>query len=222
MLCLRRPAFVALAFLAVASSLPAAALRWDAQHVRLEPAPFDESARARFAFTNTGPGAVTITGLESSCGCTVPNLEKRTYAPGESGTVEAEFTFGMRLGLQTKEVLVTTDETGVSTYLLTLEVAIPELYQAMPQFVSWRRGEPAAAKSIELRLLRPDLLQPASVESRDERIAAALEKDPHDPALFRVVLTPATTGASISAVVVVQMNQPADNPRVVTLYAIVR
>jgi hypothetical protein len=40
---------------------------------------------ARFAFTNRGRETVTVKDLLPSCGCLNPKLEKRVYAPGESG-----------------------------------------------------------------------------------------------------------------------------------------
>jgi hypothetical protein len=43
--------------------------------------------KQRFAFTNEGPGAVEITDLRASCGCAKPQLEKRSYAPGDHGEV---------------------------------------------------------------------------------------------------------------------------------------
>src|SRR5215470_1757868 len=40
-----------------------------------------------FTFVNSGSAAVEITDLRTSCGCVKPQLEKRTYAPGEGGEV---------------------------------------------------------------------------------------------------------------------------------------
>ena len=58
--------------------------------------------RQRFAFTNPGSGAVEITDLRASCGCVKPALDKRGYAPGESGELTLEVrTLGQPAGEHT-------------------------------------------------------------------------------------------------------------------------
>ena len=49
-----------------------------------------------FAFRNIGDDPVTIMRVTSSCGCTTPRLDKRTYAPSESGAITARFEIGQR------------------------------------------------------------------------------------------------------------------------------
>jgi hypothetical protein len=44
----------------------------------------------RFAFVNRGSASVEIIDIRSTCGCVTPKLEKRTYAPGERGTLLLE------------------------------------------------------------------------------------------------------------------------------------
>ena len=47
---------------------------------------------AEFKFTNTGDEVLKITKKpKSSCGCTVPRLTKKEYAPGESGVIKVEY-----------------------------------------------------------------------------------------------------------------------------------
>jgi hypothetical protein len=43
-------------------------------------------------FTNTGRASLKITKIKTTCGCTVTQLEKREYAPGESGTIKVTYT----------------------------------------------------------------------------------------------------------------------------------
>ncbi len=40
---------------------------------------------AKFFFANTGSSPLKILGASPSCGCLIPRLEKRLYAPGEQG-----------------------------------------------------------------------------------------------------------------------------------------
>ena len=44
-----------------------------------------------FAFENTGSDTLRIREMKSSCGCTTPELEKMSFAPGEGDTVRVEW-----------------------------------------------------------------------------------------------------------------------------------
>jgi hypothetical protein len=44
----------------------------------------------RFSFVNRGPEPVEVTGVRPGCGCLKPQLECRTYRPGEEGSVRVE------------------------------------------------------------------------------------------------------------------------------------
>src|SRR5262245_24517158 len=44
----------------------------------------------RFTFVNRGDKDVTITGVQTTCGCLSPRLELRSYRPGEAGVVPIE------------------------------------------------------------------------------------------------------------------------------------
>ena len=93
-------------------SLSALGLTWESTSISHEAAPQDGEYKAGYSFTNESDQVVTIESVRSSCGCTVPELKKRDYAPGESGTIEAVFSFGTRTGLQRKTISVVTDEAG--------------------------------------------------------------------------------------------------------------
>ena len=44
-----------------------------------------------FKFTNTGKGLLKMERVQSTCNCTVPELPKKEYAPGESGTIKVKY-----------------------------------------------------------------------------------------------------------------------------------
>ncbi|EIQ00638.1 Protein of unknown function (DUF1573) [Opitutaceae bacterium TAV1] len=93
-----------------------------------------------FRFKNTGGTAEEITKLDSSCGCTVPELEKRVYQPGEAGEIKAVFTFGDRTGRQGKEIRVRTAAAPDKPVVLRLETVIPELLSVSPRALLFRNG----------------------------------------------------------------------------------
>jgi hypothetical protein len=51
-----------------------------------------------FKFKNIGDGILKISKVQSTCGCTVPKLKKKEYAPGESGEVKVTYTSPIKEG----------------------------------------------------------------------------------------------------------------------------
>lgn len=110
----------------------------------------DKQAVAVFSFKNTGSETVTITDLKASCECTVPQLEKRSYAPGESGKITAVFTFGARVGIQEKTIDVVTNDAGAKPTQLSLGVNILELLTCSPRLFHWKLNEEKLEKTATI------------------------------------------------------------------------
>ena len=119
----------------------------------------DERTEAVFKFTNEGDQTVMITNLKSSCGCTVPQLEKKDYQPGESGEIKAIFTYGARVGTQHKRINVETDEPENNSYTLSLVTKIPEWVVVEPRILRWKAGEEPAPQTIRVSVMDPDKVQ---------------------------------------------------------------
>ena len=62
-----------------------------------------------FLFRNTGSGPLTITQVKPSCGCTVPELAKKTYMPGEAGTLTVNFDPKGKKGAIARSITIYTD-----------------------------------------------------------------------------------------------------------------
>ncbi|WP_309397629.1 DUF1573 domain-containing protein [Cerasicoccus maritimus] len=150
---------------------------------------------AKFPFKNTGDTAITILQAKSSCGCTVPKLPKKTYAPGESGEIEAVFSFDARTGLQKKSISVMTD--GEPKRLtLNLKITIPEVMTLKPRVLFWSLGqEPLEAKQFQVVL--------------GEGIQADVKLVGDAPADFDVTLAPAETDMADYTITVMPKSEKA-------------
>ena len=64
-----------------------------------------------FVFKNEGPAPVNITNIRTSCGCSaaVPDGDKRSFAPGESGKIKVTFDPRGRRGEERKTITIETD-----------------------------------------------------------------------------------------------------------------
>lgn len=129
-----------------------AGLVWTATTVEHILAEGESKTDVPFTFTIEGDKSVTISELTSSCDCTVATMEKRTYQPGESGTVVAQFTAGTRYGVQQKEIYVRTDEPGVRRQTLRLKVQLPELVTLDVRQLTWNRDVTPSVQTVAIKV----------------------------------------------------------------------
>jgi hypothetical protein len=134
----------------LASQLPGfAQLKWEHTEQSFQANLNDASTTAEYAFSNEGSKPVSILKIETCCGCTTVQADKKTYAPGEKGKVTAHFAFDHRNGPQTKEFLVKTDESP-GLYMLRLKGSIPAPFDYEPKSLVWSKEEANTPKVIRL------------------------------------------------------------------------
>jgi len=153
---LLRPLLLSLLVSACVLPLAQARLKFENKQIEIDAGLTDTEAEVVFPFRNDGDESVKILRLSSSCGCTVPHLEKREYAPGESGEIRAVFDFGKRTGTQHKRVTVQTDEVPQGMHTLTFKTEIPVWGTLQPQLVRCPLDASGSSKSITLQIHHPE------------------------------------------------------------------
>lgn len=91
----------------------------------------------QFEFVNSGSSMLTILEARGSCGCTVPQLTKNTYAPGESGTIKVIFNPANRRGQQSQTVTVRSNDPQQPTVNLSVRALVEPRVMADPQSLSY-------------------------------------------------------------------------------------
>ncbi len=90
-----------------------------------------------FEFTNVGKGDLVIREARGSCGCTVPTLAKKTYAPGESGTLQVYFNPAHRRGTQNQTITVQTNDPKQPVIRLSVKAEVQPRTMVNPQSMSF-------------------------------------------------------------------------------------
>lgn len=131
--------------------LPTArALQWTGIEAVLRPQADGAMPVASYSFRNATAAPVTITQAVATCDCTLIDLAKKTYAPGESGVLVVRFDPTGRSGTVSRTINVETDEPGAPSQLLKLTAELPEVLSFTPRDLSWAGGEERAAKSLDV------------------------------------------------------------------------
>jgi hypothetical protein len=163
-------------FAATAALAGARALTWQHDTIATTAGPEQAEVITDFAFRNTSTQPVTVTKIETSCGCTTAFLAPRTYGPGEVGRVHVVFTVADRTGLQEKFITVTTNAPGEDDPMeLTLRVDIHAYLGFAPKAVFWKIGEAPVEKTITCTALMPAAIALASAVPTDPTIEARIE-----------------------------------------------
>ncbi len=117
-----------------------------------------------YRFKNVGVGNLVISRIQSTCGCAVPELAKKEYAPGESGEIKVAYTAATREGESVKHLYIhSNDSTNPRFPLIVksvtvlkaaiepqkLDLSIAKENAGFPELrVYSRDGQPFAIKDI--------------------------------------------------------------------------
>lgn len=176
--------------LALAAALPVSAkLQWEAKQHTVTLHATDKVAAVRFAFINAGTEPVTITEVRPSCGCTVPQLAKNTYAPGERGELEVSFHPGNREGTVSMPLILRTDDAGESA-TLTLVAHIETIVAFDTRFVFWKGEEPRTPKAIRLTFAKDLIAELTGVESSSHHFATTFHPVGTTGREYEITVTP--------------------------------
>jgi len=196
-------------------------LTWETTEQTFNSKPEDKEVIAKYKFINTGAETVKIQNVRTSCGCTTAALNKTDYAPGESGEIEAKFTFSGRTGRQEKSIIVTTTARPEQPTMLRLHVYIQETVKIEPQFVLWQLGEEPAPKVIHIAVAQDAAAKIVSVTSDNPALKVKLtELKPGK--VYEVQITPDSATKPAAATLMIRTDYPPDNPETRYAYARVK
>jgi hypothetical protein len=200
---------------------PLPALEWTRTEAVLNGRLGEAFPPVEFPFTNKSAASVTITDIRASCHCTVPVLEKKTYAPGESGVLRVDFDTTGLAGSVTRAITVATDEPGAPAQTLTLIADLLEPIALKPRLLHWKLAAPAAAKTVDIQINRDDGLEiTGATGSRDDFKVELATLEPRRR--YRLTVTPAGTGDARLAVITLKTLETVPAGTALTVFAQVR
>jgi hypothetical protein len=107
--------------------------------------------RCEFNFKNTGEALLKISKVNAPCGCTVPQLAKKEYTPGESGTLAVIYRSGNSSGSATKRLYVNSNDKAKPRIGLTIKAKVVMKVEHKPERLNLvLKGENAGCPEITL------------------------------------------------------------------------
>ena len=121
-----RRLWILLWFLGGVAEIAASPLAWERQVAEVTASPGQKEAVAEIAFRNAGSGPITVTSVDTSCGCTTAQMDRTSYGPGEKGKIRIAMALKTGFtGWREETVNVMTDQPNGSPDVLTIRVHVP-------------------------------------------------------------------------------------------------
>jgi len=136
----------------------------------------DSRNATQFKFTNTGKGTLNIGQVQSTCGCTVPALDKNTYAPGESGVLKVEYHATKHPGPVSKQLFVPSNDPVNPRIELVLKANIVLKVEYTPENLRLSLDKPNGdAQPITIKSTDGKPFAVTSIESPNNAITANID-----------------------------------------------
>jgi hypothetical protein len=206
--------FVAFILSAVFHNLWAQSLKFDSILLQLNPSLEQRVIKGSFQFNNASNDTVEIISTKSSCGCTVPLLKKKIFAPKEYGEIDVQFEIGQRKGIQNKTLTITTNEDSKSIYLLRLKVVIPELLSIQPKLLFWRFGQTYEEKKIQILLNKETSKNFKILSIKSENTGFTIKKTHQTHKIIELSILPNPNLAKTKSKITLQTNFPLTKPKI--------
>lgn len=223
--------FAAMALLLVGSAdTPAvAAPVIDADRTEYNYGQVDETTPVEFTFTlrNRGDAPLTISQVETSCGCTSTQIGGKSLAPGESTPLTVRFNPRGRRGRQEKQVVISSNDPRQPKLMLKLVGTVTADIDCQPQRVDFIdiKERDAVERTISVAIREGVIARVTGVSVSSDVIKASLSASgsgsdvrvvvstvpPIPPGVTRATVTITTDHPKYPSITVpVQIHVPSD------------
>jgi len=189
-------------------------------------APVDVSkVTAEFTFTNGGDKPVSIRKYDSGCSCIGLRVKdgKLSYAPGESGLLQADFELGNYSGSVDKVIALWLDNDPDSqpSHRLTVRVHIPVIVELEPKTLKWALDGDLAPQTIHIRIHDERAIRVTAVTSSSPAFKPVL-KTIEEGKRYELVVTPAKTDTPGLGILRIETDSESPKHRLQQAFAVIR
>jgi hypothetical protein len=136
----------------------------------------DSRNNSKFTFTNVGKDVLKIDNVKGSCKCTVPDLKKKDYAPGESGEISVEFHAPIYQGSTSQRVMVFSNDSENPKIELEIKAYVQSQVNITPEQMTLSLLAPnAGAGEITIASLNGEKFAVTKITSIGDVVSIAFD-----------------------------------------------
>ena len=164
-----------------------------------------------YHFENKTDRVLTIAKYDSACSCLSAKVKngKLVYQPGEQGEIRVQFAIGAFSGTVEKTVLLWTkdDPDDKPSTVMTVELTIPVLFEAIPTTLLWDQGAKPEPKTIKLKVnhTKPIRIVEHTGSNKDFPYELKTIRDGWE---YELVVTPVSTDGSGFGMIKITTDSP--------------
>lgn len=217
--------FFVIYWLALASILPAASLKFEKDMVEVKASLDAKEVVVDFNFTNNSSETLKIKDTDAGCTCLSVAVSggKVIYAPGESGTLRATFELGSFQGIIDKPILVWLDgdPDDRPSITVTMRVAIPVAIKLEPKTLKWELGAEGKPQTIDVTMNHIKPVHIISTTAANDLFTVkliTLEKGKH----YQVEVTPLKTDSPGLSIIRIETDIEVEKQRIQQAFGVIR
>jgi Protein of unknown function (DUF1573) len=129
----------------------------------IEPVPVE------FEFKNTGTQPLEIQLVKPSCGCTVPEMEQKSYAPGETGTMKVTFDPSGKKGAISRVITIYTNSASKPVHTVYVHSFVKNAVIIEPRVLAFDLTQKGSSATKDIKVFG---------RSEDFKVTRATTQDP--------------------------------------------
>ncbi|MBO6513973.1 MAG: DUF1573 domain-containing protein [Phycisphaerales bacterium] len=111
-----------------------------------------ESVPVEFKFKNTGSEDLEIQLVKPSCGCTVPDMEKTVYKPGESGVLKVTFDPTGKKGTVSRNITIYTNSSIKPVHTIFLQSEVKPVVLTEPRVLAFEMTNKGQSNTKDIKI----------------------------------------------------------------------
>jgi len=164
----------------------------------------------KFKFKNEGAGVLKISDVTKTCGCTVPTLEKKEYAPREEGAIDVIYNADRASGPKLRHLYVLSNDKDNPRVELTINASVAQKIVYNPEKLDYTiKGENAGVVVLTLHSVDDQNFAITAFNATGNAVSA--DFDPNQKAakfVLKTKIDPQKTGVNSSGRVEITTSHP--------------
>lgn len=177
-----------------------------------------EFYKFKFRFKNISDIPIRIIDIEKTCNCIVLSNKNITYHKNEVGFIEGSLYVGDRKGIQSKQIVISTDNFLQPQIKLKLNITIFEPYEVKPRLILWKNGSEIKTHKIQLILRNSNWVLSNIFYPKNLFSVKYTKMD----SLYKIEVTPLSTKKRIRDVIKIKLNSDKGEEKILVVHLLIK